>query len=812
MKPIVTVVLTLLCINSFAQLQPKVVKELNAKRTIIKPKIDGDISDTVWRNAAIASKLVEWRPTFGREEDEKTKTDIYILYDNEAFYIAGFCRELHKDSISKELVGRDVIGVNDFVGVMFDTYNDKINGFGYYVTPLGEQFDAKYSSNGEDGSWSTVYESQSKIIDGGWTFEMRIPYAAIRFVAKPNQTWGMNITRRRNKTGQQFMWNPVDPTVGGNFFAQFGLLKNIENIKPPVRLSFSPYLSTYANHYPANIAGVNNWKTQLNGGMDVKYGINQAFTLDMTLIPDFGQVQSDNQVLNLTPFEVRFDEYRSFFIEGTELFGKGNLFYSRRIGGTPINMYNVQNQLQTDEIIDKNPRETKIINATKVSGRNAKGMGIGVFNALVGAQHATIKNTAKGTSREIETSPLTNYNILVLDKALKNSSSISLINTNVTRSGSTYDANVTAALWDFFDKKNNYNFSGKVVSSNLLGYLPNNKTLSGYAHSFNISKTGGRFNFNFWQDLSNDKYQQNDMGYFTNNNYIDNGFWMGYKWVQAKKWYNRLNLNFNTWYSRRLNPGDFQNFGLNANFNGQLKSLWWFGIWTNLNAQENDFWEPRKDGYVFKRPARQVIGFWLGTNEAKKFSSNLDFGVSQAKSINARGVDISWYNQYRFNNKLTISLNTRSEYRKNNYGFATFNGNDPIVGLRDRNTITNILNIKYNFTNMMGLTIRTRHYYSQVEYNQYQILKQNGDVVNTSNDYKRNTSYNIFNVDLNYFWQFRLGSFLYINWKDQVEHFTNDANDGYFRNLGNTLQAPQQNSFSVRVVFFIDYLDLKKKK
>jgi len=127
--------------------------------------------------------------------------------------------------------------------------------------------------------------------------------------------------------------------------------------------------------------------------MDVKYGINQAFTLDMTLIPDFGQVQSDNQVLNLTPFEVKYNENRSFFTEGTELFGKGNLFYSRRIGGKPLHYYDVGNQLKPGETIARNPQGTRLINATKVSGRTSSGLGIGVFNAITNTQYATIDYT-----------------------------------------------------------------------------------------------------------------------------------------------------------------------------------------------------------------------------------------------------------------------------------------------------------------------------------------------------------------------------------------------------------------------------------
>lgn len=186
--------------------------------------------------------------------------------------------------------------------------------------------------------------------------------------------------------------------------------------------------------------------------MDVKYGINQSFTLDMTLVPDFGQVRSDNQVLNLSPFEVKFDENRSFFTEGTELFSKGDLFYSRRVGARPINFYEVQNQLQANEYVVENPSESRLLNATKISGRTAQGLGIGFFNALTNKMEAVVENNL-GERRFIETQPLSNYNILVFDQTLKNNSSVSFINTNVTREGSAYDANLSAFLFNINDKK-----------------------------------------------------------------------------------------------------------------------------------------------------------------------------------------------------------------------------------------------------------------------------------------------------------------------------------------------------------------------
>ena len=802
-------ILMIFFINSFAQI---VHRNYPAVRTEQKIIIDGIIDDSAWKKAPLATDFVEFRPNIGLHEDEKNKTEIWILYDNNAIYVAGFCHESSSDSISTELVGRDAVGSNDFAGVLFDTYNDGINGFGYYVTPLGEQYDAKYSSNGEDGSWNSVYISEAKIVAGGWTFEMKIPYSAIRFGNKSPQNWGMNITRRRTKSGKQLMWNPLDPKING-LFVQAGVWTNIENVKPPIRLSLSPYFSSYANHYPYNRLGAKNWSSSINGGMDVKYGINQSFTLDMTLIPDFGQVQSDNQVLNLTPFEVKYNEYRTFFTEGTELFSKGNLFYSRRIGGTPLHYYEAGNQLNSNEKIIKNPSETRLINAAKISGRNASGLGIGVFNAIVNSSYATVEDNTSKAQRKIETSPLTNYNIIVLDQALKHNSSVSFINTNVWRSGHDYDANVSAALFDIYDKNVNYNFGGKVGVSQLIGYSPNKGNLNGYNHNLGFGKTKGNFNWQVSESLADKNYQQNDMGYFTNNNYFNHTSWLGYKLLKPKYFYNNLYFNINTEYNRRLNPGTFQNFFMNTNINGQLKNLWNVGIALNLYGKENDFYEPRISGKVFKRPGYIKPAFWIYTNSAKKYSLGLEAGYSDMPEYKAKGFDLQFNQQYRFNNKLTISNTANLEYKNRNIGFAAIEGDSSIFGLRRRHTVENIFNIKYNFTNKMGLSFRARHYWSKVNYSEFFSLEKDGNLKSAafiSNNPNSNVNY--FNIDMVYTWQFAQGSFINLVWKDAASTWGNNVNDRYFKNFANTWSEPQSNSFSFRIIYYLDYLSLKGKK
>jgi hypothetical protein len=795
--------------NAYSQTDS--IRKIPAVRTKTPVKIDGKLDDIAWKTAPVADKFIEWRPTPGKVERHENRTEVYITYDDDAIYVGGYCHEASVDSISKELVGRDVVGVNDFVGIMFDTYLDRINGFGYYVTVLNEQFDAKYSNGGnEDGSWNSVFQSATQMQSDGWTFEMRIPYGAIRFSKKDVQTWGFNITRRRSKSGQQFMWHPVDPQKQG-FLTQFGQWTGLQGIKPPIRLQLSPYFSTYLNKDPYS-AENKNWKATANGGMDIKYGISKAFTLDMTLIPDFGQVQSDNQILNLSPFEVRYQENRPFFTEGLELFNKGDLFYSRRIGGTPINYGNAYN-IPTGDSVIRNPGLTKLINATKVSGRTASGLGIGVFNAITRPEHATILNSAK-QEYQVETSPLTNYSIIVLDQTLKNQSSVSLINTNVLRSGSTYDANVTAGLWDIYDKKIDWNFWGKVGTSQLIGYEGPGKTKSGLQYNLNVGKFKGPFNFQVYRHHADDKYEQNDMGYFTNNNYVDYGFWTGYKITKPKGFYNRLNFNINFRYSTRYKPSAYQNAFLNMNVNGQMKNLAQVGVNINVNPEENDFYEPRRPNMVFKRPGSFRPGFWYYSNEAKKYAFGIEGGARFSKRFDGNAQDAYIFNQYRFNKKLSVSLNTFLEFSNKMAGYAYSTTDSVLIGLRDRRTAENTLNIKYNFTNRMGLNLRVRHYWSKVDFHRFFNLRSDGyfDPVAGEGSKNPDSDANFFNIDMVYTWQFAQGSFLNIGWKDASTLFSKDTESGYFKNLRNTLDQAQAQSFSIRVIYFLDYLDIKKKK
>ena len=272
------------------------------------------------------------------------------------------------------------------------------------------------------------------------------------------------------------------------------------------------YINTFSNP-EANVS--TNVSTAYTGGMDLKYGINDAFTLDMTLVPDFGQVISDNQVLNLSPFEVFFEENRQFFTEGVELFDKRTLFYTRRVGGRPLNYFQAYAQLQSDEVVENNPDIVQLYNATKISGRTSSGTGIGFFNAVAGEEFATLRNTITSETREVQTNPLTNYNVLVADQNLPNNSVVSLMNANVSRRGDDYDANSTGAFFNLKDKAQIYGVSGRFISSHKFFQ---DQTQSGHEYALSLAKIGGQWRGSIDYLVKSDDYDTNDLGFLLNPN------------------------------------------------------------------------------------------------------------------------------------------------------------------------------------------------------------------------------------------------------------------------------------------------------
>ena len=352
---------------------------------------------------------------------------------------------------------------------------------------------------------------------------------------------------------------------------------------------------------------------------------------------------------------------------------------------------------------------------------------------------------------------------------------------------------------------------GKLATSSLINYLPGNKTLSGYSHSVYFGKTSGKFNFNINEDLADDKFNSNDLGYFTNNNFLTHNLYAGYHWTKPTGWYNNIYFNFNATYIQRFKPMSYEAANVNVNANGQLKNLWHIGSLIGFEPEANNFYEPRVPGRVFRGWSDWFIDEWVQTNTSKKYWVYSELLFISRSFFNSKRYSLSLNQNYRFSPKFSVSYSLSLQPQTDNVGFADFEGNDIIFGRRDVQTVENILGFKYSFNDKMGFTIRARHYWSEVDYKQYFTLLPDGGLQNnTSYTGNANQNYNVFTVDAVYTWQFAPGSFMNLVWKNNATTFDQATDKRYFKNFDNTLSSDQNNNLSIKIIYFLDYLDFKK--
>lgn len=808
-------------------------KTLTAHRVTIPPLIDGLLNDSSWLLIPVATDFIQNEPTPGIPSF--LKTEVRIVYDNSAIYIGAMMYDSSPDSVLKELSPRDGGFVNaDMFGILLDTYNDDLNGFVFNVSASGVQTDLKFSDGGdnEDLNWNAVWESKTKILHNGWIAEIKIPYSAIRFPNKKEQDWGIQFMRVVRRNREISFWTDVKPTET-NFIKQSGKLTGIHEITSPVRLSFSPYISSGIDHYPYNIPGKKNYSNWVKGGLDLKYGINDAFTLDMTLVPDFGQVQADNKILNLSPFEVRYEEHRPFFTEGTELFNKDGLFYSRRIGAEPSGYYKADltvdegGELGPNETPKKNPSETQLINATKISGRNTNGLAMGFFNAVTKNTYAVVKDTVTGKRRKILTDPITNFNIIALNQTLKNGSYIGLLNTNVFRVNGDRNANVTDGNFRLVNRKNTYSLTGNAVLSQI--FTPTSsanvsKNLLGHKYFISFEKIHGNFQFEVAQNVESDTYDPNDIGFLESNNEVSNIAELKYNifnpFWKILKTENQLGVVHSSLYS----PFVFTDLKIYTNNIIVWKNYLATGMGFNLNPIDSkDYFEPRIVGKYFVNQPRGGAFFWFSSDYRKRIAidGHLGYGTWLEKNQGdyAQNYSFSLGPRLRVNDQMLIQLGYDYSFTQFDLGWVDIvpiglwsEKTGSIFGKRNILTIKNHLSASYIFSNKMYLSLLAYHNWTKVKYLDYYSLLDDGMLQADTYAGSGDNNYNAFNLDLTYSWEFAPGSTLSIAWKNILEETENKILEkNYFKDFRLTTQIPQYNSISVKVLFYLDYQNLKKK-
>ncbi len=787
-------------LSTFSQTEKK---EITIFRIDQAPKIDGNLNESFWLQAKEAKDFVMFRPGTGTPEPENQKTVVKLAYDDEAIYVGAYLYDDNVSSIPMQFTTRDNFGQTDFFLLSINPANDGVNDTEFIVMSTGTQADAKVSdSNGEDFGWSAVWESATKMNQDGWAVEMKIPYSALRFSNNNVQTWGLNIHRRIQSKKEQYSWSFIDKTKGRHTEYN-GLIQGISNIASPVRLSFYPYAQGTYTHFD----GTNKW--QGTAGMDIKYGINDSFTLDATLVPDFSQTSFDDIVVNLGPFEQQYDEKRAFFTEGTELFAKGDLFYSRRIGGTPINYYDVNNQILENEIIVENPIKTRLLNAVKFSGRTNNGLGIGVFNSITLPSKAILKNLITNEERELITNPLTNYNALVFDQQFKNTSSITLVNSNVMRNGSTYDANVTSLLGNIILFQKKYAIGSQSSISKKFGTLDKNPGFEGYLE---FNKIHGKNRWGFGSSLSDTKYDKNDFGIQNYNNFVVYYANYSYRIFEPMGNLNSFNLSVNANLNYLFKPYTYTNNHFNVNVRMTDKKELSYGGGINFSiGKKKDFYEPRVSNrfYIYK-PLSNFFA-WISTDYRKKIAVDITVGYARnfGTEIVTKGPFLEFSPKYRVNNRLQIAYEFSYDKTLNEYGFVDILGEDIVFGRRNHNTFVNSLNGAYNFSTKDVLSLSIRHYWFPLEYQSFYLLQNDGSLTDYLYDQNEDLNYNAWNVDLSYAWEFAPGSQIIAIYRNNIYASNDNPNIKFFKNMDELFENPFTHQFSLKLVYYFDYNKLK---
>ncbi len=655
----------------------------SAVRAAKAPALDGRDDDEVWSRA----KEVTGFRTFDPTEDGEPlyPTTAKVAYDERNLYVFVRMFDSHPDSLKKLLSRRDVRTVSDQIKVMLDSYHDRRTGYEFAVNPAGVKRDYyMYNDGNEDPSWDGVWDAVTTVDSLGWTAEFRIPLSQVRYADKPDHTFGIMIWRDRAATGERSSW-PAYHRKQAGLVSQFGEVGGFAGLASPHRLEVVPY--TVAKNESRVTDGGYGRTQKLTLGADVKYGLSSNLTLDATVNPDFGQVEADPSVLNLTAFETYQSERRPFFLEGTGIFSFDlncndgdctGLFYSRRIGRSP--------QLRDSYGGAGTPLSTTILGAAKLTGRTGRGTSVGVLDAVtqreVGLNDATVE-------------PATNFAVARVQQDLRGGKSgVGLMATGVTRN---LDSWTTASLrrqafsggLDFRHRfaADAYELSGYAVASQVLGdtaainrtqlnsthgyqrpdaglpYDATRTSLVGDGEQIGLQKVSGAVHAGLFLQRFSPGFEINDLGFLPRADQQSQSLWVGIQKSEPFGVFRRANLNFNQWQSFTAG-GMRTDLGGNVNANWTFRNLWngYLGVGARQRGGSmND--RDARGGPAFRRNPGANVFAGINTDARWRLQPEIHGSYFRGDEGRSTFADISPSLRFRAGSQLEMGVGPGVEYR-----------------------------------------------------------------------------------------------------------------------------------------------------
>jgi hypothetical protein len=798
-------------------------REATAVRAEAAPTLDGRDDDHLWRAAPAITQFRQHDPV--EDGDPRYRTEARVGYDDKYLYVFVRAFDPAPDSVMALLSRRDVRTQSDFVHVMVDSYHDRRTGFRFSVNPVGVKRDVYISNDGnEDLSWDGVWDVATAIDSLGWTAEYRIPFGQLRFPAGEEHTFGFAIWRDIARHNERISW-PVFRRSQTGFVSQFGEIHGFAGIATPRRLEVLPY--TVATNAPRPEAGGRFGRTQdFAFGADIKYGVTSNLTLDGTVNPDFGQVEADPAVLNLSAFEQFFEERRPFFLEGAGIFSfANNLFYSRRVGRAP--------QLSGTYYDQDNPQNSTILGAAKLTGRTAGGLNVGFLNAIT-------QRELGSEGRTIE--PQTNYLVTRLQQDLRGGNSgvgLMLTATNRSLDGDTraylresayaFGADARHRFWG-----NNYQLSGSAVFSRVAGseesilatqrstvhlyQRPDSRlavdstatSLNGSRLNINFGKTGGGITrFNTGVTSTSAGYEVNDAGFLSRADITENGNWLGLHFQTPTRYYRRLFVNFNQWNAWNT-QGLRLNSGGNINFSGELPNQWWFhGGWNVSGLGEVYDDRASRGGPALRRNLRQNgwAGFESDGRKPVGFVMQGYFMPADVSGTSDWGVDPSV--RFRVASRLQANVGFHLSNYVNDqqwYGNFTEAGATSYTFARlDQRTTSITARLDYTMTPTLSLQVYAQPFVTAGDYSDLREL-DDPRAARYEDRFRPHTARTPEDFNVKQFrsnsvlrWEYRPGSVLFFVWQQGRGQY--DRDPGSFnmgRDYGNLFKTRSDNTFLIK--------------
>jgi len=654
------------------------------------PRIDGLDDDPAWQAVEWQNNFVQQQPYEGREPSQKTQ--FKILFDNNNIYVVVRSWDTSPDSIVQRLSRRDSAD-GDAIGVEFDSYYDHRTAFSFIVFASGVKHDKLITRDGEneDVSWDAIWDAKTSVDDKGWLAEIKMPLNQLRFNGNHEQLWGLQVGRYIQRKDELSLWQPT-PRDAPGWVHPFGILKGNTGVKPKRQIEVAPYVVGKIERFEKEEGNpfATGKRGDFTGGLDAKIGITNDFTLDLTVNPDFGQVEADPSEVNLTAFETYFPEKRPFFIEGKTLFdfnfspgdGDGsieNLFYSRRIGRHPKG----DPELGDNEYM-KMPETTSILGAAKVTGKTQKGLSVGIVEAITAREEAEID--LDGVRRFEAVEPFTNYLVASVNKEFNES------NTSISSVFTSTNRNITNGELNFMHKNaysggvhllhqwnnKNYYLLLKTAFSHVEGsseviletqtassryfqridathvHVDSSRTsLTGNGGLVGLGKGGnGKWRFMTFVSWKSPEFEINDIGFVRTVDDIFQVIWVGYRIYEPFSIFRNFNLNINQWTGHNF-AGELGYWGGNINLNAQFKNYWNGGVYVGLQGESLSF-SALRGGPALIIPGGWNENIWFSTDSRKKFITS--FSTGYFKSSNAESYHASLDVNFKPSNALVLSL------------------------------------------------------------------------------------------------------------------------------------------------------------